>query len=296
MQCGGTIGSFGCSEMVSEGRCGPSFPAMDKVIVIAQLWGYNYFHAIIEGLPRLISALDSLPPADRANDWLVHSMMEEPLAAQVAEFAGVKGMVRGYIRASRLLVPAPTPCGGSVGGRAMLRLRSYIRMRLPRALLHSQRTLVVFKRSGARALANHADVLLAAGRLWAAGPVVEHDGGGTFLEQMARLAAAGALIGPHGAGMSSAVAMRPGAAVAEVLPEQGPNRLNVCFAALAHTLGLRYFALRAPGFDSEGLGVVHIPDLEALPLWPGPAGRPVTKCTTDEDSDSLESLSGGCVH
>ena len=78
---GGTIGSFGCSEMVSEGRCDPSFPALDKVIVIAQLWDNIYFHAIIDGLPRLISALDYLPPAERANDWLVHGMMEEPLAA-----------------------------------------------------------------------------------------------------------------------------------------------------------------------------------------------------------------------
>ncbi len=127
-------------------------------------------------------------------------------------------------------------------GRATLRLRRSIRMRLSRALLHSQRTLVIFKRSGARTLANHADVLLAAGRLWAAGPVVERDGGGHL--PRADGAPAGALIGPHGAGMSSAVAMRPVAAVAEVHPEQGPNRLNVFSAALAYTLGLRNYALR----------------------------------------------------
>jgi hypothetical protein len=269
----GTIRSLGCSEAgESEGRCDASFPELDKVIVISQFWGGNYFHAIIEGLPRLVAALDYLPTAERPSEWLVHSMIVPPLAAEVADFMGVQGMVRGYIRARRLLVPAPTPCGGSVGGHAALRLRRLIYTRLPRALLRSPRTLVIYKRSGARALANHAAVLEAAGRLWTDGPVVEHDGGGAFGEQMALFAAAGALVGPHGAGMSGALAMWPGTAVAEVLPETGTNRLNMCFAALAHALGLRYFALRAPGFDSDGQGVVSIPELEALPLWPGTPG------------------------
>jgi hypothetical protein len=268
----GTIGSYGCSDTVSEGRCDETLPELDRVIVISQLWGNNYFHAIIEGLPRLIMALAHLQPAENGSDWLVHSMMEEPLAAQVAEFMGVKAMVSGDIRASRLLVPMPTPCGGSVGGYRTIRLRGYIRARLPPEPLRCQPTLVLVKRAGTRALANHAEVLLAVRRLWIAGPVQEHDGGGTFLEQMARFAAAAAAVGPHGGGLTGMVAMPAGAAVAEVLPEQGTNRLNACYAALAHALGLRYFALRAPGFDSDGQGVVPVRELEALPLWPGRPG------------------------
>jgi hypothetical protein len=265
----GTIGSYGCSDAVFEGRCDETLPELDQVIVISQLWGYNYFHAIIEGLPRLVTALEYLQPAESASAWLVHSMMEQPLAAQVAEFMGVKDMVSGDIRASRLLVPMPTPCGGSVGGHRTIRLRGYIRARLPPEPLSCRRTLILVKRAGTRALANHADVLLAVQRLWTAGPVIEHDGSGTFLEQMARFAAAAAAVGPHGGGLTGMVAMPHGAAVAEVLPEQGTNRLNACYAALAHTLGLRYFALWAPGFDSDGQGVVPVQELEALPLWPG---------------------------
>ncbi len=79
-----------------------------------------------------------------------------------------------------------------------LHLRSYIRMRLPQVLLHSQRTLVVFKRSGAWAPVNHADVLLAAGLLGAAGPVVEHDVGGTLLKQMVWGAEQGTCTTTHG--------------------------------------------------------------------------------------------------
>ena len=63
------------------------------------------------------------------------------------------------------------------------------------------------------------------------------------------------------------IAMRPGGAVAEALPEAGNNRLNMCYATLAHVLGLRYYAVRAPGFHSSFSGAVDLAQLEALPLW-----------------------------
>ena len=97
-------------------------------------------------------------------------------------------------------------------------------------------------RPAPRAVSNDDDdVILAVSRLWTVGPVVGHRGGdGAFHwhEQMPLFAAAAALIGQHGAGLEGAVAMRPGAAVAEMLPEEGTNSLNMVFTTLAHALGL----------------------------------------------------------
>ena len=271
-----TFGSFGCREDYPfVGSCGVASPVYDKVIVISQGWGDHYYHAIIEGLPRLAAALDSLPPSESAGEWLVHCMLHlQPLAAQVADVLGVRGIVGGDVRAGRALVPTPTPCGGYASGPMPSRLRSRIHRRLrPACWPPARRILVVFRRRGARELENHDDVARAARRLWR-GAVVEHGGEGTFRAQMELYAAAAAVLGPHGAGMVGMVAMQPGGAVAEVLPEAGDNRLNMCYAGLAHALGLRYYGVRAPGFHSSGRGAVPLAALEALPLWADPPPPP----------------------
>lgn len=41
----------------------------------------------------------------------------------------------------------------------------------------------------------------------------------------------------------------------------------MCYAALAFSLNIRYFAVRAIGFDSTGAGVLNIHDLKQLPIW-----------------------------
>ncbi len=99
--------------------------------------------------------------------------------------------------------------------------------------------LVLIKRYGGRSLANHNEVLLLCRRLWH-GEVVEHTGAGTFEEQMELFYSAAVVVGQHGAGFSNAIAMRPGSTLLEVLPEtaSGSNRLNVCYAILAFTLGI----------------------------------------------------------
>ena len=271
-----TIRSFGCRQNYSfVGSCGVTSPVHDKVIVISQFWGESYCHAIIEGLPRLAAALDSLPPSESAGEWLVHSMMHlQPLAAQVTDVFGVRGIVGGDIRAERALVPTPTPCGGYTSGPMSSRLRSRIHRRLsPPCRPAARRILVVFRRRGPRELGNHAEVARTARRLWR-GAVVEHGGEGTFRAQMELYAAAAAVLGPHGAGMVGMVAMQPGGAVAEVLPEAGDNRLNMCYVGLAHALGLRYYGVRAPGFHSSGRGAVPLAALEALPLWADPPPPP----------------------
>ena len=69
------VGSWGCSENPPKaGNCTVHGPTYAKVIVISQCWGDNYFHGVVEGLPRLAAALDSLPPSESAREWQVHSI------------------------------------------------------------------------------------------------------------------------------------------------------------------------------------------------------------------------------
>lgn len=277
-----TIGSFGCNQnppQAAPGLCYFSIDstAHDRAIVITQMWGNGYFHALIEGLPRLMAAFHYLDlRGESKHDWVVHSMLAEPLATQIAQFAGVRAFVSGLVRAHRLLMPMPTHCGGSLGGINTVRVRAFVRDHFSTSLLHLnkeqhermlKRSFVLVKRTGRRSLANHDEILEACRRLWKGGDVLEHFGDTPFEHQMEMLYSASVIMGPHGSGLSNAIAMDIGSSMIEVLPETNHNRFNVCYLTLAFTLGLKYYALRAPGFDSEGVGVLPISGLKALPVW-----------------------------
>jgi len=275
------IGSFGCNENVPQLRdysCRgqlDSLPVHDRVIVISQMWGYGYFHVMLEGLPRVMTAFHYLGTRQEvAAEWDVHAMVRGPLADEMASFLGVRLFVGGRILARRLLVPTPTQCGGGIAGINTIRLRDFVRSKISSLSLKpsgdgtGNQVLVVIKRSGGyRSLSNHDDVMELCKKLWRGNSVVEHTGSGSFQEQLELFYTASVVIGPHGAGLSNAVGMRRGAAMLEVLPDVGPNRLNVCYSMLAFTLGLRYFALAAPGFDSNGAGTVDLHALRMHPVW-----------------------------
>lgn len=269
------IGSRGCnlndpSPVGGEVLCIRSevLSTQGKVIVISQMWGGGYFHALVEGLPRLISALGYLDSRlESPADWVVHGMIDSPLAPQLAEFFGVKNLIHGQHHARRALLPFPTPCGGSLGGRNTQELRRFIGNRLLVPVNPDNKILVVIKRLGPRALENHDEVLSTCKRLWRTGAVIEHTGSGGFLEQITLFHSASVVLAPHGAGLANAIAMRENTRIFEVIPETGTNRLNMCYAALAFTLNIQYFAIRAPGFDSDGTGMLPISELVRLPIW-----------------------------
>ena len=268
------IGSRGCKledpQAPGEALCilSKTLSTQEKVIIISQMWGAGYFHALVEGLPRLISAIGYLTSRQESPaDWVVHGMIDSPLAPQLAEFFGVRELIRGQHYASRALLPFPTPCGGSLGGKNTRDLQGFIDRKLMWSVKPESRTLVIIKRQGSRALTNHDEILSTSRELWRAGDVIEHTGKESFLEQITLFHAASVVLGPHGAGLANAIAMRENTMMFEVIPESGNNRLNMCYAALAFTLKIEYFALRATGFDSEGTGILSIHDLKQLPIW-----------------------------
>ena len=250
--------------------------AHDQVIVISQMWGGGYFHALVEGLPRLALALEYLNSLSLPhNSWEVHSMINGPLAIQLTDIFGVQNFIHGHSYAKRVLIPAPTACGGSLGGKPTTLLSKLINMKIRRTLpidnqlllKNNPSTLIVIKRFGVRALKNHDEVVEKCKSLWKSGNVVEHLGEGSLLEQFTLFHSASVVLGPHGAGLANSIAMQEKSIMIEVLPETGSNRLNMCYAVLAYTLHLRYFAVRAQGFDSDGEGIVQVHDLESLPVW-----------------------------
>jgi hypothetical protein len=269
------IGSYGCRDNAILTRCtSATFQtegAYDKVVVISQLWGDGYFHAIIEGLPRIIPYINYINERnDSLNQWVVHSMLMDPLAQEIATFLGVKRFVNGPIHAHRLLLSTSTPCGGSLIGKHTRELRHLIRslILVGKDLPNPHPTFILVKRNGVRrSLLNHENVLLKIRQLWKLGPVIEHSGDGTFLQQMSLFASAMIIMGPHGAGLSNAIAMSEGSIMIEIIPEVGSNAFNMCYMALAYNLNLKYFALRAPHFDSEGTATLPLHYLSSLPFF-----------------------------
>ena len=224
---------------------------------------------MVEDLTRFITAIDHLAQiGEPVSEWHVHHVASSPIASQSADLLGVRGTVGGFVRAGRVLLPRSSFCGGRLGDRRIPRLRALIHARYSIPGNQAPTNVIVYKRSGARSILNHAAVLAEVRRLWkGSGSVLEHSGEGSFVEQMRMHAAAAVLIGPHGSGMTNAISMLAGAAVVEVLPETGYNRLNMCYVALAYSLGLRYFALRAPGFDCMGAARLPIESLADVDVW-----------------------------
>lgn len=257
------IGSYGCKDIIdSVSECHRAwFEKHDKVIVISQYWGEGYFHAMIEGMPRLMQGMELL--GDEAHKWSVHSLMRPAMAEQIVALLGLRGAVFGDARASTVLIPRPTACGGELNGRWVRRIR-------PRFVvfdLNLTKKMIVCKRGegSARALTNHQEVVSAVRALWK-GEVLEHTGGSSFADQMRLFASSDGVLGPHGAGLSNMVFMRSGSLVIEVLPTLGSNRLNPCYIVLAYTLRHRYFGLHGE-FDASGQGSLDVSLLGGLPVW-----------------------------
>jgi capsular polysaccharide biosynthesis protein len=58
-------------------------------------------------------------------------------------------------------------------------------------------------------------------------------------QQIAIFASAKAIIGPHGAGLTNIIFCQPGATLYEIMM---PRKLNPCYANLAHSVGMKYWA------------------------------------------------------
>ena len=274
------IGSYGCRDYIIEdipSSCGDNIPRYTNVITIAQYWGEGYFHSLIEGVPRLMQAIELLPTAHTVFDlskWTVHSNMQGALATHIVALLGLQGAASGLIRADTAFIPRPTPCGGELGGVWVRRIRPRFlsAMAFPDAMPEAmaERRFIVCKRpeGNIRSLTNHEDILRTIQELWKEGRVIVHTGSESLVDQFRMFSTSIGVLAPHGAGLSNIAMMPSGALVIEVLPTMGSNRLNPCYLVLAFTLSHKYFALQGE-FDSYGSGSLDLSLLHSLPpgIW-----------------------------
>ena len=243
----------------------PPLPApthvVDHAIVLAQYQSEEYYHMMIENLPRLTL----LPPA------LLESGSEVPIVivaprydTQLELFDWLQLRHRllllpstgSWVQARQaLLVPSHSGCG-MPNPRTLQALRHMLHERsgwmadtMPDMFTaHSapavRRVLWIQRFNGTRSVTNDAELL---GDLTAALPDAEL----TFHRSDARLSMrevaqlyynADLIVGPHGAGLSNLLFTRPGTAVIEFLPTR---RVILCFQYLAGVLSLEHIRIMA---------------------------------------------------
>jgi hypothetical protein len=108
---------------------------VDEVFTIAQYWGYGYFHATIENLPRMAPFVEFLQrhPHIRLHVAL-NSNYDRRTAEHVTASLAVLGidpkrLVSGHIRAKIAYLPRSTPCGYGLMPELQIlswRFRNYI--------------------------------------------------------------------------------------------------------------------------------------------------------------------------
>ncbi|KAI9008470.1 hypothetical protein DFJ74DRAFT_772886 [Hyaloraphidium curvatum] len=250
-------------------------PEHPRVFVASSLWSFNPWHALAEALPRLLPHLGALV-ADP--DIAVH--VHRGLLQRLLPLLGIPAsrLVTGAILARRAWVPEPASGCGSLSpsqaallagtlrplARALLAQRTPFWRPLPAADARRDRSPVVLLHLRRRADGNRTLVpdtgMPLAERLRGCFPrarirVVDDSHLPPLPDLLALVHSAAVVVGVHGAFLSHAAAMRPGAALLEIQPAgwDGEARRRV-FAHLAAKTGLRYLRITC-AVDGSGMDV-----------------------------------------
>ena len=195
----------------------------------------GYFHLMLESLPAFLRLLES---GERC-DLLLWSDAPR-YVRDVAELlqgagAGRSHHASGPVRAHEVLIAGRRQLSGHFDPEDLARLRSLADRVTTSGQLDAGRDCIFVTRAGAhRALANEQDV---AAFLGDRGFVVADPGRHTIRDQMAMFQRARLVVGAHGGGLTNIAFCPPGTAVLEILR---PDRIQDCYARLAHLSGLDY--------------------------------------------------------
>ena len=215
-----------------------------EVFVITQFWGDNFFHKMLEDIPRLAPYMSFL----RAHPSVrIHVAELGGYTADTARFLGLspERFIKGVCRAKVVYLPQGTPCGFAQLQSVQLLSRLYRDQLARRFPAQRADSIVLVERSGARRFTQAArihDALrsLAGARgfrfeLFSDRPVP------AMVDAMRLFSRALIVVAPHGAGLSNLVYSEPGAYVVEAVCNR--PHVNMCYQWLAHVLGMRYHAV-----------------------------------------------------
>lgn len=287
---------FDSRRLYIKGGCGEHFPdplfistnsttrvARFDVAVNLAMGLYNYYHALVESVPRWAAAL---PLLRRMPGATLLVSRNDDVYRYVLQVLGVDSSLAGFnvhyldgpgdlAWAATMVVPVSQPCGHS-SVAAWDHIRRH-HLRIAPAAAAGTRTsvydsvpdwvVVVGGRSTTRRVNETAALVSRLAR--ALGPrrvrlFLHRDAvrprAREFRRTRALLARAVVYVAPHGAGLSNMVFMPRGSSVVEVRPAAFSN---ACYENLAAVLGFRYYLFYSPGGKDSTL-TVRVDDVVSL--------------------------------
>lgn len=260
--------------------------AVDTAVIIAQHWGYSYYHAMIEDLPRLALASDFLDAHPEAviisySSSLMQPDSRIPLLNALLDLGHDRKWVpfrdKTALFIKKALIPTATRCG--IGQpRALRRVHEKILKRIPTVLggtlqrfwsrnpgtrTGEKKVIVVHKRAW-RSLINHESLVAALRTEFSACCIViEFLGSEPMEEYIIMHHSAKIIVGPHGAGLSNVIFAPNDAALVEIHPKVGNvdgTQVNECHQITAKALNLKTRMLVQTSGDWFGEDFsVHVP-------------------------------------
>ncbi|CBJ29242.1 conserved unknown protein [Ectocarpus siliculosus] len=241
----------------------------EKVVVIAQYWGDEYYHFLVEALPRITLMLDVLVE-NLDIKVAVHApkLGSESHTTFIYELLALLGIdservifIQTEIHADLAILPSSIPCGRpdtqmvnmlrSVLLKAMYPRTQGIPPEVPRPVI------VLVVRESRRWLKNNDQVRDALKQDFPDHDIVEFWGNGPIIRQMRLFATASVIVAPHGAGLSNMVVSPLHTPVLEI----GSPDCSACYLHLAlKVISERRCGKHCPTFHKlGGPRVVQLP-------------------------------------
>ena len=247
-----TKASLDIAKVDKAQRSQKGIVSLDTVVLIEQYWGHGFYHSMMEDLPRLAQVVEFLRTHPEAVVLAYPLLMKDDRHKKV--FNRLLGLKQTtwvpydpsktyFIR--NLLVPTATPCGDA-NPKAVGTIQNFF-LEKAKTLLPSlegtneNQPLILVQKRSKRGLTNHDELMKALKKRFASCCQVRVFSGQEPQEVAAALHyRATVLVGPHGAGLSNAIFMKPhAAALVEIHPAVGNGGvINYCHQRTARATGL----------------------------------------------------------
>lgn len=226
----------------------PARAVRGRVAVLAAASAGNYYHWLLDALPRLRLIERAGIALESIDGFVVPDTglraVEETLAlAGIGPGRLLRMRHLSRIRADELVVPSLAGRSGSPTPESVAMLRERFAGRTTGQPAEGRRLLV--ERAGRRIITNGAEIRAIAARHGFEAVRME---GLTFERQASLFAGARAVAGVHGAALTNLAFCAPGTRVLELL---APTYANGCYAVLCAEAGLGYGYLLGRGTPSD---------------------------------------------
>jgi capsular polysaccharide biosynthesis protein len=209
-----------------------------KVLWVVDNWTINYYHWLVDALPRLLSTQMDL---SQVTIVLPSIYKATAFQAKTLDLLGVKyvyfDVETERVHSSELYLPLYVSIAGTANPVYIRKVRELLLSRHKYSDSGNKRVYVTRRRAPRRKISNEDAVIRIVEPL---GFVVAEFENMSFEEQVSLCRGASILIGLHGAGLTNMMFMETNATVLEFRRE---NEQNFCYPNLAEALRLRYHSL-----------------------------------------------------